>query len=316
MQGNTIVLPAGQHRFVGTTVVPEGVTLEIDAGAELWMAAGASLVCHGPVRANGTEAAPIRVLTATAEPWGTFAVVRPGAESAFRHVYVTGGAGATTDGITFTGALAIHDGDAVMESCEFAGCPAEDAVNVKNGRARIASCTFVGNDSDDIDLDFVQGEVVQSRFSDTGGDAVDVSGTEVTIAGNRIERAGDKGISVGEQSNVLVIDNVLTDNLIAVAIKDGSQVRIEKCTMTGNDMAVAAYRKKPIFGGGNATVKDCVILDTRKPVIADAHSTIELESCVMPEDAPAHGSTAGTQDLQAKSRSSGLVHDSYNPPAG
>jgi parallel beta-helix repeat protein len=287
--------------------VPEGLTLEIEPGASLEMESGVSLVCFGPLRAAGTAAAPIRVVPAGGKPWGTLAVVRPDAESVFRHVELAGGSGAAVDGIVFTGALAVHGGDVSIEACRIRDCPAEDAVNVKRGRVRVADTLFTDNASDSIDLDFTEGAIERCQFVNTGGDAVDTSGSRITIAGSRIEGAGDKGISVGEESEVEVSDNLLIGNAIGIAVKDRSTARISQCTLTGNGTAVAAYRKKPIFGGGHAEVRACVVLDSDAPFTVDEFSTVDMTGCILPSGYSVPGCTTAGVDLLDRLRRNGFV---------
>ena len=307
--GKSAVLSRGVHYLDGTTVLPEGVTLVIEAGAELRMGSGASLVAHGPVIAAASEKSPIRITRAGDAPWGTIAAVRAGGQSVFRHVELSGGRGGTVNGITLTGALAVHDGDVTIAHCWIHDCPAEDAVNVKNGFAHVSACRFANNSSDGIDLDFVRGEVTACHFNKTGDDAIDVSGSTVTITRNRIERAGDKGISVGEESHVDISENLLLDGTYGVAVKDRSTARIDHCTFLGNRSSVAAYCKKPIFGGGNAHVTNCIILDSIEPLLSDELSTLELRECVLPMHFVRSGCTNAPAEVANNLRRHGFVLD-------
>jgi parallel beta-helix repeat protein len=306
----TVVLPADTHSLERIIVMPEGVGLRIEPGARLEMGAGAAIVCFGPIVAEGREDAPIIIRTRADVPWSVIASVGAGRESVFRHVDLAGGgsaAGITVEGIFFTGALAVHDGDAVIENCRFTRTPAEDAVNLKNGRARVRSTLFSDNASDGLDLDFVTGSVTASRFVSNGGDGLDVSGSRVHITGNRIEHCGDKGISVGEHSDVRIANNLVLDNTTGIAVKDSSDVQIEHCTLIGNQDSVAVFRKKPVFGGGHARLRSCILLDTAAAVSKDERSTIQVENCLGPEARMADGFRSAPPDYGSRLRSNGFV---------
>ncbi len=71
------------------------------------------------------------------------------------------------------------------------------------------------------------------------------------------ERASDKGISVGEGSVVDARQLRISDGRIAIAVKDGSIVRIEGCHLTGNEYGILRYIKKPIYTYPDLHVRDC-----------------------------------------------------------
>jgi hypothetical protein len=278
-----VVLDEGTHRLEGTVIVPQGVTLIVKPGARLEMGAMASLLSFGPILAEGFEEAPIHIVAAGDEPWGVVAAVDAGGESRLRHVEVRGGGrleGVRVNGIFFTGAVAVHQGDARIESCRFVGCTGEDAVNLKNGRVAVQDSLFADNPSDGLDLDFVEGNVKGCHFADNRGDGLDLCGSRVGVESCRMEANGDKGLSVGERSEASVRDTLLLKNVIGIAVKDRSQAVFEHCTLVGNETAVSAYCKKPIFGGGDARLLTCVVLDNATTATADADSTLRFSDCV------------------------------------
>ncbi|UCE59137.1 MAG: CotH kinase family protein [Phycisphaerales bacterium] len=304
-----VLLAAKQHWFDKTVVVPRDIRLRIEPGAELLLGAEVSLICHGPVEAQGRKDAPIRILPSSIMPWGAFAVVRPGAESTFAYIRASGGAGASVDGILFTGAIAVHGGDSIIEHCRITNCSAEDALNIKNGKIRLRNTYFADNVSDAVDLDFVTGQVNRCHFVNNAGDALDLSGSDVMVTDNRIESTGDKGISIGEQSNVRIINNLLLTNNMGIAVKDLSSARIENCTMIANDTSVAAWRKKPIFGGGTAEVYNSILLGGSAPVTVDELSRIEFAESIVPVQVKGTDCTVAWSSLDEQLRSNGFVLD-------
>ena len=308
----TITLPAGEHEFDRTVVVPSGITLRIEPGATLLLGQGASLVCFGPVLAEGTATDPIRIRSAGDGAWGTFAAVRPGGPSVLRYVYVSGGSGAEVDGIRFTGAVAFHDGDITVEQCRFVDSQAEDALNVKDSAVTIRDSYFSGMRSDAVDLDFTHGVVERSHFLAPGGDAIDFSGSQVTVSGCRIEGAGDKGISVGERSTVRIVDSFLRGNEIGVAVKDLSKADIEQCTFIDHPQAVMAYRKKPIFGGGEVTMRACIVVASDRPVVTDDLSSVAILDSVVPAGVEGTDCTFASSDLPQLLGGQGFVYNHYD----
>ena len=57
-------------------------------------------------------------------------------------------------------------------------------------------------------------------FKNPKNDSIDLMESNVIIASSRMFRSGDKGISVGENSNVLIYNSLLNENKIGLAVKD------------------------------------------------------------------------------------------------
>lgn len=234
-----------------TVLVPKSVSLVVAPGTELSLAPKVSLVAYGGLELNGTAKAPVRISGTDPEaPWGVVAAVRPRSAVIGRHLEVTGGGQAQVNGILFTGGFAVHEGDLELDHCRFVGMQSEDGVNLKNGRILVRNCLFASGASDGMDLDFVTGEVRDSVFLDNDGDGLDLSGSQVLVVGNRFERMGDKGISVGENSQPVIVDTLIRDNPIGISSKDLSFSKVAHSTFIGNALAIEAKRKKPFFGGG------------------------------------------------------------------
>ena len=61
---------------------------------------------------------------------------------------------------------------------------------------------------------------------------------------------GDKGISVGEKSNVHIDDIKIDQADIGIASKDSSIIKLNKATLKNLRTCVSAYNKKQEFDGG------------------------------------------------------------------
>jgi parallel beta-helix repeat protein len=107
-----------------------------------------------------------------------------------------------------------------------------------------------------MDLDYCQAILINNVFSSekisklkksTGGDGLDVSGSKVHALGNVFLNLSDKGISVGESSNILINNNIFNNNNLAIAIKDASQAFVGKNTFNKNIVDISMYVKKKIY---------------------------------------------------------------------
>jgi hypothetical protein len=289
---------AGEVRLGDTVIVPRSVPLVLAPGADVALAPGVSLLAYGGFLAPGTPNEPIRVHEAVpGEPWGVIGVVRPPRDVVARHLEVRGGSQAQLNGILFTGGFAVHDGNLELEHCRFVGMQSEDGVNLKNGRIRMRDCLIAGGASDGMDLDFVTGEVRDSVFLANAGDGLDLSGSRLVVAGNRFEGMGDKGISVGEDSEPIVVNNLIRGNGIGLSTKDLSFARVAWSTFVDNGLAVEAKRKKPMFGGAGGEFVNNVYAGNRKLLSEDwfSQGRVEMRSSLFDADALAcEGCRAGS----------------------
>ncbi len=252
----------GKMTISGTVIIPKTVPLVLKAGAEITMKPNASVLSYGGLIAIGTPEQRISIHgDGSGDPWGTFAVVRPPQKVVVKYTDIQHGGQAQINGTLFTGGFAVYNTDLDMEHCRVMNMMSEDGINLKNGRISMKNCLITGVDSDAFDMDFCTGEVLDTHFSNTGGDGADLSGSYVTISGCRFENIGDKGTSVGENSHPILINNLYIGCNIGVSCKDLSSPKIAFSTFIGNKLAIEAKRKKPFFGGGSGQFVSCVFAD-------------------------------------------------------
>ncbi|MFQ6115543.1 MAG: right-handed parallel beta-helix repeat-containing protein, partial [bacterium] len=291
----------GRIKISGTVIVPKKVPLVLQAGAEITMLPGASILCYGGLQSIGTADKPIRIHgDDSGDPWGTLAVVRPPEKVVMYHTEIKDGGQAQINGMLFTGGFAVYDGDLELVHSKFADMQSEDGINLKNGRIIMKNCLVSNNASDGIDIDFGTGEIKDSQFINNMGDGVDLSGSTVTVTGCWFENLGDKGISVGEDSHPIIINNLFRDCVIGISTKDLSFARVAYSTFVNNKLAIEAKRKKPMFGAGSGEFVNCVFSGNEillkedyfsKGLVSVTHSLV---------DQPVDWPTSKTADIRFK----------------
>ena len=130
--------------------------------------------------------------------------------------------------------------------------------------------------SDGFDADFCTGTLKNSKFLNTGNDCIDFSGSKISILHCTIQGSGDKGISGGERSTLVVKDCSVENASIAIASKDMSEVRVENTTIEHCSFGFAAYRKKAEFGPAKIYVKSVHISDVKSTYLIELNSTVTI----------------------------------------
>ncbi len=211
-----------------------------------------SVVVSGQLVANGTAEAKIVVTSQLPDqPFGSLIVLGgEGARCVLHHMELSNGSEAVQDGQYASGAFFINGCDTDASHLVVQGNHSEDGMNIKNADAHIRNSTFSGNLADQLDLDNVDGTVVDCVFvqgASSNGDGVDVSGAQVVIRGSTFSGFLDKGVSIGEGSEIVVTQSTFEKNKLAIAVKDGSKAYLRDNIFRDNEQLVSMYIKKPFF---------------------------------------------------------------------
>ena len=272
----TLQVQRGQWKVYGDLILPAGVKLETGPGTTLLFEPGAVFYASGPLEFHGTPEQPI-LLGPQDNSWGGVVVLSAGATSTWNRVNVRATTAIERDGWFLTGGVTFYESPVVLRECRIIESQAEDALNIVRSNFDIRSCEFGEATSDAFDGDFASGRISGSSFHDVGGDAIDVAGSVVEITDVRVSRIGDKGISAGEASNLVVSDYRAQGVGIAIASKDRSTVVGQGITIIGAKHAgLAAYIKKPEYGPGSLTADGASFEDTPRETIVGPSSLILL----------------------------------------
>jgi hypothetical protein len=256
--------------------------LVIKPGTDVRMAAGASIIIRGQLQANGTELKPIRFLPldSSSKPWGTIAIVGPSANgSSLRHCEFSGGSGFKGELLEYSAMLSIHDVQAVtIADCLFRdNHSVDDMVHAVYSDIRFDRVQFKNAVADALDLDISKAVVTNSRFENSNNDALDLMTTEAVVVRSVFSGSGDKGISVGESSDLFGVNNILIDNQIGVQSKDASTAILFNQSFKNNGTALHAYKKNWQYGtGGTIFLAKSIVSGGKIAARAQKQSTIQL----------------------------------------
>ena len=186
------------------------------------------------------------------------------------------------NGITFTGMVAFHNADVSIRNSVFKNAGDDDGLNIKYGQASIEASVFRDNFSDGIDIDFGHETITikDNKFYDNGygggGDAIDLSWSDIIVENNNIKGCTDKGISIGESSRPIIKNNTIEQCDIGIAVKDSSIAEIINNKIKQVRIGISAYQKKRVFSGGIANVTGTRIEEAETNFNKDNLSVINI----------------------------------------
>ncbi len=280
----TLTLLPGTWTVNGDLVLPIGYGLRLSPGTTLRFARDHILLADGPLDWRGTADAPIHLEPIT-DTWGGIVVLNAPAPSFWHYVTISATTALQRQGWQLTGGVTFYRSPVRLSHCRLLASRAEDALNIVRAPFEIAWSEFGGHASDALDVDFGQGRVEASSFHDLGGDAIDVSGSEVEIARVWLRRVADKAISVGEGSHLTATDVEIADVDFGLVSKDLSRATLRGATVTRVRLAaLAAYVKKPTYGPALLVADDVRFLEVppERRTLVQTGSTLRLEGRPIP----------------------------------
>ena len=106
---------------------------------------------------------------------------------------------------------------------------------------------------DAIDIDLSKNiTIINSKFTNAKNDSIDFMESEALVDSSVIVGSRDKGISIGENSNILIHNSIFKKNNIALAVKDKSIAKVLHTNFENNEIQLSAYSKNWQYGGGGS----------------------------------------------------------------
>ena len=270
-----IYIQPGHWVLSKNLIFPQGYTVYAEGGTTIDLTNGAKILSYSPVWFIGSDNDPVVISSSDSSGQG-MTVLSAGRESLLQNVVFDNLSTPSEAGWQLTGAVTFYRSPVKIHSCSFLGSRSEDALNIIHSQFTIHSSLFKNSASDALDIDFGEGTIVNTSFIDSYNDAADFSGSIVDISASYIEGSGDKGISVGERSQVTAKQMELKRNRIGVASKDMSEVIMEASQIHGSGIGLAVYQKKPEFGGAAISGREIEFSDTRTRYLVEQGSSLIL----------------------------------------
>lgn len=266
----------GRWQLDRTVAIPADYRLSAGPDTRVVLKDGASIISYGPIQIIGAAARPVVIEREGAAPGG-IAVLGAGSTSRLEHAVLRRMAlpqelqGGLTGGVTF------YESPVEIRNVAFEGSEVEDALNIVRSSLTIEGASFGSARGDCLDIDFGDGLVADSRFDGCGNNAVDVSGSAVKLRGIRVEKAGDKGLSVSEGSTVAVEGMRVASCSLGLVSRDLSTVTGRDITIEGCQFGIGAYQKKTEFGPATVALSEVAIRSVGTDLRVEKGSWVRLD---------------------------------------
>ncbi len=256
LNGKKVIFRTGKYTLDKFIIIPKGYTVSFEKDVKIDLINGAGFISFSPVYFNGTKDHPVIIHSSDSSAMG-FTVLKACKKSVIKNTIFKGLNTLDYKGWTLTGAVNFYESDVRITNSQFIENHCEDALNTIRSDFEVTECLFKNIFSDAFDSDFCNGKVFETTFNFIGNDAIDFSGSKILIEKCFISNAKDKGISVGEASNITVINTKIINSNIGVASKDKSIARVNNSEILNCNYGIVALQKKPEFGPAKIILYDC-----------------------------------------------------------
>ena len=243
---------------VNQPIIVEG-DLNISPGVNLLFSKDSYLIVKGSLTAIGSKANPI-TFNAISDSWQGIYVLNADNKSHLKNVTIINVSALEDELLKLTGGITFYESDVDFEDVRVRSVKAEDAINIVNSSFSLNSVFIQGTVSDGLDSDFSQGNVLHSEFINIGGDALDFSGSNVSINQTKASNVKDKAVSAGEKTILKIKNSSFSNISVGVASKDGSQVSVFNTLFKDVTLSPAmTFIKKSFYKSPKLLLQSCDI---------------------------------------------------------
>jgi hypothetical protein len=273
-ENKKIIRQRGAVELKQSIKIPPGYTYQLTPGSTVTFYNGAFIYSESAINASGTHKKPI-IFKGGDSRGGGILVAGSDDQSWFHNVefkLLGNLRQEETGGLLITSALTFYETDVSFKNSSFTNnISGDDLLNIFRSKFVLQKSKFHNSQADALDIDFSNGLISQTTFTNCGvrltpdqientvlssaqplnGDCLDFSGSRVRLQNLTINGAGDKGISVGEASEIHA-NNIAVKNVqYGVVSKDQSILSIQNLALHNATVGLASYQKKSEFGPGS-----------------------------------------------------------------
>ncbi|PKP31906.1 MAG: hypothetical protein CVT99_06775 [Bacteroidetes bacterium HGW-Bacteroidetes-16] len=290
VNGNKVYVKGGKNTIDHPIQIPAGYVVNFEPGTTLDFIKKANFISYSPIIMRGTPDAPV-VITSSDFTANGFAVLQAEGRSQVEYARFENLNTLNYKGWVLTGAVTFYESDVDIKHSVVYRNQCEDGLNIIRSQFLTEDVTFDYTWGDAFDSDFSNGLVLNCKFTNLGNDAIDFSGSTITIQNVTIDKASDKGISGGEMSHLTVINNTIKGCNIGIASKDLSVVDVTDTKILDCNYGLVLLQKKPEYGPGTLYFNQSTIQNPQTEML------IEVGSMVIKDGTEISGSVKEASNL-------------------
>ena len=275
LEGQQVVFAKGRYVVDELVYFPEGYAVTFEAGASFDFINRGGMIINGNADFMGTETDKVHFYSSDSTGQGITILQADSVNVS--NTLVEDMNTLNEGGWTLTGAFSVYESEVVINGLTIRGNNCEDGLNIIRSNFDITDLTVEETKSDAFDADFCTGNLTRAIFRNTGNDCIDFSGSVVHISEVDILNSGDKGVSAGERSTLYLNAIRINGALTGLASKDSSVIVGENIVVKNAEVGVAAFQKKPEYGGSVMDLIICGFENLRQYGLVEKGSEVTVD---------------------------------------
>jgi len=283
---NELTFKSGDWVLSEDMIIPEGYTVNIPAGVTIDLVNSSMILSYSPVFIIGEENKYVNISSSDKTGQG-ITVLGATKKSLVKYTNFSFLSRPKKGRWSLTGAINFYKSPVNLYhvSC-FDNVNGDDYINIVKSKFSISNLKIINSFADAIDIDFSKGFMSNSLFlgcgfGDNNGDCVDLSGSQVEMDNIVIDKVADKGVSIGEGSNVIIDNLKIKSARIAVAGKDESEASVTNLFVESSEVGVIVFNKKHQYGPSLITINNVDMKSVRYPYFVDQKSSLIVDSVAL-----------------------------------
>jgi hypothetical protein len=199
--------------------------------------------------------------------------------SQFKYVKFKGLKNYSDEFRTLPGSVCFYESDVSFSNTTFdTSYGGDDLLNIVRSEFSITNSELLNAKADALDSDFSNGIIRNTLFKNIGNDAIDVSGTTLTISDITISYTKDKGISVGENSHITGTNIIINDSSLALTSKDLSTLNLDGVQVSNCDVVFTVFQKKSEYGPASINCQNATYTNYKEEYLVQLNNTLKVNS--------------------------------------
>lgn len=253
-KNKTILIKKGSWNLNTNLIIATGFTVVSTGGTQVNLLNSAKILSYSPFKFIGSEENPI-IIKSTDSTGQGIVILNSNKRSILRNVIFKNLSAPTQGRWQVPAAVTFYESPVDIWKCEFIGNRAGAALSIIRSEFTIEQSNFKQTFSDALNIVFGKGSITKASFVDIGRDGISLSGSVVNAKDIYIKKVSEKGINVGEKSQVDIKNIEIKFAKTAIESRDLSKVTIENVDVAESDTCFAVLQNKTEFGPAAITVK-------------------------------------------------------------
>ena len=250
-----ILIEKGTHVLNRNLIIPHGYQVLATEGTRLDLTAGANIISYSPLHFTGSSEKPV-VISSTDGAGQGVVIIGTQSESFLQYVHFDRLSNPEQSNWQLSSAITFDHSPVKFSHCFFGNSgKGESYLKITRSEFSVNNSQFHRSFRNAFIGKYSHGTIKNTRFSDSGNNAIDIISSQLSFENISIERASNHGLNVGAKSAVYGWKLKVQNTDVAVVCKDLSKVLINTASVKDSRIAYIAMQEQPEYGPANMEIE-------------------------------------------------------------